>query len=285
MYAVTSEPATPTKSELGVLLAEQNACCNTQQQMHLHQLTLDQPRNLVEKLRALLTNQTDDDVRHWAAYSLGIIGGVPSVEVLRANYQETKDPEIKKILCLAMASTGTEADIQFLIDSLRSPDPDFEEWPAKEEAAYTLGVLKLKEAREVLRETADEEGPSSILHDSALLALSWIEEMRSVSPLPGTDRNQVVSAILECCFPVRTFVEDEEQRVWILENNLWRFTKLQNNILPAKPQTISIEVQFSRDGKRAVSSVLTHSSQFIYILRRSEQNWKVVGVIKAAMID
>ena len=177
-------------------------------------------------------------------------------------------------------------DIQFLIRSLAGKHYG-SEWPPIQQAAISLGILRAKEAKRPLEQSAaKEEGFASEAADSAL---KWIDgDIYSVTPGPNVStRDSVILSLIRFGIPrmdeAAAFLEKESNRVWRREGNTWVY-KTSADVSPDNIPSIEFQVHIAPDLKRAICSVgLTfgrlNGSGYDFVLHKNAGGWKVIGVM------
>ena len=235
----------------------------------------------------LLEEALNDPVRQGlAVVGLAYLGGPKSTELLRRHYEKTGAG--KSGLCFALASTGTPEDRKFLIESLVVEDTLFgNDWYTRACAAYSLGVLRAREAIPALERTARKKDGR---FDSAAAeaALRWIQEdPPSVPHLSNpSERDRVILAVLGHAIPSTdrsdVFFEEQASRLWENRGAGWRVRTVTTE--PEDTPSISFDVFITNDGQRALCAVGLHFGHldaigYDYVLRKDNDTWKVVGLI------
>ena len=217
------------------------------------------------------------------------VGGPEVVRLFRKMYAESRDPSDKKamraVLCDAMQSTGSDQDIQFLIDSLEGPLGGLDGL-APTSATFALAVLKPQAAKAALKKRAEEYKP--IVLEDVQYALERINGLEWGTPQAGlaSPRDQVILTLFRFGIPhitlTHTFAELKTNRLWKRTGRTWSYDEspvTKDESLPA----ISFDVSITKDGERAMCSVGIYCGPtcgygYDFILRRDKHGWWVVGL-------
>ena len=201
--------------------------------------------------------------RNVAAEALAVIGGSQAVTALKKEYVAVKDLSIKSWLCFSMASTGSSADRQFLIQALQGPTimPDGTPvWQPMESAAISLGLLRAKEAVPTLEALKSRE-PGTIPGGAASNSLQWIQSVPPQTPQAAnaSERDQILFTMFRSGIP-RTddspiFQESNTGRIWRFQNASWKFLPPTKLRLPKQTPSITFDVYETVNRRHAIVSV------------------------------
>ena len=162
------------------------------------------------------------------------------------------------------------------------------EWPPIQQAAFSLGVLRAKEVKSALEQTASKkEGFASA---AAECALKWFDgDIWRVTPGQNiSTRDSVILSLIRFGIPrmdeSTSFLEKESYRVWRREGKTWMWESTNKASLEDIP-TISFQVHIAPDSKRAICSVgLTfgplNGGGYNFVLRKNAGVWGVIGVMQ-----
>jgi hypothetical protein len=248
---------------------------------------LEAADDAVPALSKSLRDRRDPDRRGLAAYGLALIGGERARDALRSEWKRTKDFGIERLLCAAMASTGSRGDIDFLIRALRGPRIG-EGWPVVESAALSLGVLRASSAAPMLQACA-EDGAGTVAGQACRTSLGWLrgesspEEPRTAA----SPRDRVIAAVFACGIPrvenTSRLYEWKQNHVWRRRGKAWE-TETESPKEPAQIPTIDFDVYVNADASRAIAAVSLvfgrlDARGYTFILRRAGASWRVTGIL------
>jgi len=227
----------------------------------------------------------DENKRYLAIQCLASIPGPEAASALRKRYTETKDIWIKTARCSVLAASATPDDVRFLIQSLKGK-PCGDEGVPMAAAAYSLGILRAKEAEAALK-TAAQTYEGSLASQAARCALNWINGPRWKTPqqTSASGADAVILSVLRFGIPrsdeSEVFLDSNGKRLWKRKGDSWSH-ETRTDHAQALP-SINFSVAFTRDSQRAVCSVgLTfgplNGSGFDIILKKEGQDWRVVGI-------
>lgn len=250
----------------------------------LRQAAIDAGPTALPLLRRLLASP-DELIRYRAAYALAFCGQLESADLLLEEFKRSQDEGLKTVICFTLARRGSESDVRFLVGALKGEHYG-DEWPAIQQAALSLGVLRSRSAVASLEVTA-RKTPSGIAGDAAKEALAWIREGEyDVSAVAAVDDLLPVLAVMRHGVPrvseSHVFVERAAHRLWKREGRTWLVEPSQSTS-DAVP-SISFETVVSADRKRAVVAVgLTfgrlNGVSYDYLLSNSAGAWRVIGIL------
>lgn len=222
-----------------------------------------------------------DESKSWlAAMSLANIGGTNALRVIRNEYKKNPD-KWEELLCRSLASAGSEADIDFLIQALQGKD-----WGVAQTSAYSLGILKAERAKDSLRTLAQEK-PGMFSGAAAKEAIRWMEIGPWITPTATSKEPEeaVISAVLQLGVPntenERGFYDPGHKCRWTLKGRTWARIP-EDDPVEEKP-SIAFEVFITEDAERAKCSVSLyfgprHAYGYEYILKNINGNWTVIGM-------
>lgn len=239
-----------------------------------------------------------EEVRNFASQALFFIGGEKARDTLREAGEKTKDDFIQMCLCLSMASTGTPADIDFLMKTLESGND--KDSRAATGAFLSLVVLKPERLiREIISVSGtgtpmDLKNKDSKWKELFLLSLDLTgadpPQMKAAEPedkiiltlftfgIPGTDQSLL-------------FLEAGKERTWKLENKTWSFFQDDNREIyhskdvseVYKPPYIEFEIHINPAGTQALANVGVIFGKlaghgYAFTLKNIKGEWKVAGM-------
>lgn len=242
-------------------------------------------------LRKALSDRSNEAKHYLAAYGIALIGGASSRDILKEEYQETKDIRIKSFLSFCMGSTGDPEDIRFLKRSLKDEtlDDEGEIVGDPESAALSLGVLRVSDAIDDLKFLAGRD-QSSIDSHAAQEVLKWIGREVPATPQSAnaSEREQLILSMFRSGIP-RTdesdiFFEEKQNLKWIWKDNSWNFYKTVMNAASKDAPRISFDVIQNRDKTTAIIKVglifgPLNGKGYTYVLKKNAGQWKVVGIL------
>ena len=263
-------------------------------QIHLPQRTvLDLGESAVPTLEKAL-DDPKQALRDFALESLFFIGGEKARDVLKKDYEKTKDEKARLFLCLSMASTGTPDDVDFLMETLASGND--KNSMAASGALLSLTVLKPEKMIKAVQSNAKAgAGMDPIFRELFLLSLDLggadIPQMRSVGP-----EDQVILTLFEFGIPGTgqspVFLEEKKERTWKMENKSWSYFQDSNpeiyhsgELLSSyNPPYIEFETYVNRDNTRALvrAGVIfgkLSGAGYSFVLKQVKGKWKVTGMM------
>ncbi|MCI0445981.1 hypothetical protein L0152_22550 [bacterium] len=241
-------------------------------------------------------NDSNEDHRGLAIYGISMIGGLEAREILRKEYEQKSDIEerawAKATLCRVMASTKTEADIDFLIASLKGPgltDEGETIWQPKEAAALALGILRVESALPGLKNCSEYNNWGIDSH-ACLTALRWISGKKIETPQEKVagEEDQIILKIFRTGIPrideSNSFFEKARNRRWVHAQNEWRFEHIVSAAAVKDSPAISFETIISSDKQRAMVNVglifgRLNGSGYTYMLKKGKGGWEVTALI------
>jgi len=197
---------------------------------------------------------------------LSYIGGRKAVDALLKAQQKDGSGNMAVFCALAMGSTGSKEDVQYLIKALKKGGSSGEK-PAQTVAAHTLGLLKAKEAVDALAASLHKDGiGNGWASDAAQDAITWISgkkwKVPSAEGLP--EEEKIIFHLFSEGFPYMEwgsafkgdysrYFENARKRVWQRNGRTWE-------IIPAARSKdasalINFRIHISPDGSRALVAV------------------------------
>jgi hypothetical protein len=256
----------------------------------------------------------------WAARTIAVIGGKSSRDILLRAYKdlgsevvkypqciklaEPHEPQekvqyllyqikewtpehIKSALCLAMASTGTDEDVNFLIQAIEA-DPQARSIPVMS-AAISLGILKAEKARPTLEKLA--QIPDTRYAEAASHALEWMDkEPASSMDDHLSELDKIIYALISYGLPS---IEEGvtcvgEELIWTFRDGRWVGRKPGKGENTKKLRKHPFQIHITKDGSRAMARGAGYygpfdNSIYICVLRKESGQWKVVGLEELAI--
>jgi hypothetical protein len=130
----------------------------------------------VPPLRSLLGNANTEEEQLGIFVALAFIGGSDALSIIKKAYDENR--ELAPALAMVLPSVDSKENRRLLLHLLDG-DPDGEHG-AIGLAAFSLGLLRAKEARKPLREIV-KKWPGEPPAEAAVVALDWIQRVRRKS--------------------------------------------------------------------------------------------------------
>ena len=124
----------------------------------------------VPALQSLLGEAKTEEEQLSILVALAFIGGRDAVSIIKKAYDENR--ELAPALALVLPSVDSKENRQVLL-RLLARDPAGE-WGDADLAAFSLGLLRAKEATKPLREIV-KEWPGEPPSEAAEMALEWIQ--------------------------------------------------------------------------------------------------------------
>ena len=248
-------------------------------------LSFDLGKQALPFLETMLL-QSDKTKSYLAAYSIAVIGGTKSADILKKAYNKKQDIGFKTLLCFSLASTGRKTDIGFLVRALHGEHIG-DEGPPIQQAAFSLGVLRAKEAKSALQKTASKQ--SGFASEAADYALSWLNgDMWDTDMRENTITDSIIYSLFRFGIPrldeSTAFVEKASNRIWYRKGKNWTHEPLTDSITDKVP-SISFQTHVTQDEMRAICSVgllfgPLNGSGYDIILKKRDGIWKVIGIMQ-----
>lgn len=246
-------------------------------------------------LQRHLSDESNEYERSLAAYGIALIGSNRACEILRIEYQRTREVELKSLCYFCMASAATPDHIQFLMDGIKEEtlDDSGELEGDPETAALSLGVIGEKKAIPELKKIANRE-EGSIDSRTAAEVLTWLKhdgvQLENLPP-NAAERETIILTVLNCCSLGsqygKAFYEEETQYKWYIKNNSWAFNR---SVLTevTKLSRISFELVLSGDNRDCILHLDIMAGPlagkgYLYRLRKESNTWKVIGILRTAI--
>lgn len=240
--------------------------------------------SVVPYLRQMLLSK-DKQKSAIASTLLGDVGGEEAIIALQ-QIHNAKPGMYLDPLCRAMASRGTQEDIIFLTKALSQPPPN-DWWQDRVTAAFSLGILRAKEAVPALYDAASKAHRYELHGAVAEDVIFWILNdpmsvvARDVRP---PDRDIISAIIVNGIYGIRglsSLFDRNLKGYWVRKNDLWTFIRKRRTELLG-PE-ISFNIHLSPDGTRALVRVdleiETNSGFFYsYVLQKTNHAWKVRSI-------
>jgi hypothetical protein len=204
---------------------------------------------------------------------LTLIGGSDATSVLQKEY-ENGYKEAALALASALSSSDSPQSRAMLTGFLAKDPEDDREKEVIIAAAYSLGLLRVREAVPRLRVLA--QGPAGRdTTAAAKLALQWIEKGPwTITSQPNDDRQAILAAIL------KVGIADGNHEYLLDETGggFWRYSPAGWTFARGKAPSSGPEVDdilMSSDVSRALVSISTDGGDYTYSLRKDGREWKV----------
>jgi hypothetical protein len=215
--------------------------------------------------------------------SIAYIGGPQAVAVLEQETQTRPTPIAQMIFAFSIPSAPSGALNKVLIQYLNGPQTGTE-WSSIQQAAYSLGIMRVRAAVPALQSAATKPGGGGT---AAREALHWMARpglrARFQASTPNDD---LLQAILAAGLPdisrSDSWCESHaKQRNWKKTPEVW----IVRSGCPVGPagHDLSVDAFNSPDGTRAIVAIgmklgPNDGVGFTYLLRRVGRSWKVVGL-------
>ena len=224
--------------------------------------------------------------RSAAIWALAYIGGSGAISLLRHECERQHDSETRAALHLALASRGTTEDRECLVRAIEEgsmADRDLFDrtWYAVECAAWSLGVLRAKEALPTL-ERAMAGAPGIGIQ----VAAQWIRQ--GVFAVDATNVASVEAAILATVLETgvpRTdkaseFADPDRAGRWVRDVRRWSFHP---GLEDAGAPKLGFRIHRSPDSLRALVSAglvfgPANGAGYDYVLSK-DPRWRVTGLV------
>ena len=251
---------------------------------HIQPMCLDAGADAVPLLAQLLDSDNGPHVA-MATVGLAYIGGKNAVSALRKKFERTKSEFVRHWLCFSIGSTGSPDDIEFLMTSLLDKNSGAD---TIKNASLSLGVLRAKEALDLLKRIADKS-PTTLSSICASAAIEWIIQGEyKINISPETEQDKVLVAILKNGIVLRKgtnhlYQRDTGRRLYYGVQG-WEIQKDPNRSVTF-PQMSRFTVHFSPDNKSAlcwisISYGVMECIFLEYVLSKSNcERWEVIGTV------
>lgn len=108
----------------------------------------------IPALSSLVRNDSNDEVRRWAAYALGEIGGTRAIGPLMSALQSDSYPETRRWAAWSLGEISDERAVGALINGLRDSNAEVRRW-----SAWGLGEIGSPAASGPLTQALDDPNP------------------------------------------------------------------------------------------------------------------------------
>jgi hypothetical protein len=243
----------------------------------LEKLAIDLGPAVVPELQKLFSANKDKRI---PGHLLAILGGENVVDFLWDAYKKGH-PELAPSLCLAMSSVRDEKDISFLLELLEQE----RRGQIPVQVIFSLGLLKDKSAIPQLKLISKET--DSLEGFAAKNAWDWIignAIFIDSGAVQGINR-EIVTALVDAGIPVAdsySIDASEDHGFWKQEKDSWIFKKRIDQSV-TQILKISFRIHISPDKNRAWVLVDVYygtvPQNYIYILQRNKDFWKVTGMM------
>lgn len=257
-------------------------------------LVVEQGEALIPLLETRL-QEADEDRRGLALYGISMIGGTAARDILKKEYERAIDVEekagLKGILCFVLASTKTEQDIDFLIDSLHGPTLTVEGQvvgQAKETAALALGVLRVRRAIPSL--DACSKFDKTISSGACRMAAGWIAGPQITTPQAdsASETDQIILKVFRSGIPrigeSESYYDADGKRMWNHKGDQWIFEPVAKPPADLDAPSIRFDLIVSQDKQRAIVRVglnfgVLNGSGYAYLLKKGSEGWEITGLL------
>jgi len=258
-------------------------------------IIFDTGESSIPMLKKALNDKTNIIRRHFAALGFTLIGGEKSKKILQNAYEQTNDKTINTYLCYTMASTGSDEDIEYLVENVKSSSGGGQ-GAATLAALLSLRVLKPAEILSMVSSYVKSENSTIFLEDAEMAAtLLGISGAKTPQAEYAQGRDQIVLTLFRYGIPrvneSKTFIETSSKRIWMYSDGSWLFSTDQmrqsdtnESYLSYEPPSIHFDVHVTPDKSKALATVglifgPKNGVGYSYILRSSSPGWKVVGLM------
>jgi hypothetical protein len=235
-------------------------------------------------IRRLKSATTDED-RRSTATALAYIGGHAAVEALEQRVTITPASWAKMPLYFAATSAPSRKLVAALISGLEGPHYG-DEWPEMVAAAYSLGIMREKEAVPELQKSANiDKGFAS---EAARYALEWIRNPApTVSIHAPAANDDLVRALIQAGLPAPSRFTNlcegvTPPRTWKQADGGWVIDP--GCTSESRKRQVTMTTYRSTDGLRAIVSIgfvfgPLDGVGYDYVLRKVGKAWVVTGLL------
>jgi hypothetical protein len=236
-------------------------------------------------VNALVAPDLDD--RNAARAGLSIIGGRPAVDVLRSDYERSKERGSLRALIAAMATTGSPEDILFLVSHLKGPfigNSDI--WGATQAAAMTLGFLRASPARDSLRALLARYGPESFAGHAVAWAVEAIDRPACADSTSPEIGRGLLRIVMSCNPPLLSksvvYQDASSGGTWRFIGGAWRHSGWTAGDTTRYRSVMSSAIQISPDSTHAFVQISMNCGSlcgegWTFRLLRVGKAWRVVN--------
>lgn len=212
-------------------------------------------------------------------------GGRAAVSAVRADFERSPTLAARRAVIVSMATTGAPEDIAFLITQLRGPfTGNSDIWPATQDAATTLGLLRAKAARDALAAALAEYGEVGFAGRAVATALASLDRPPCADSARGELEKELVRLVMQCgpqSMSTGTRYRDSSRSgAWSSAGGGWRL----DSLTPADTgrTSVSVTVRVAQDGRHAEVAVSTWcgvlcGEGWTFSLLLMDRQWRVVG--------
>jgi hypothetical protein len=202
-------------------------------------------------------------VNRWrAGEALASLGGRAAVDALRREFEQSGSRESQLPLIWAMGTTGSPDDIAFLVSQLTGPFVgNADRWPATQEAATTLGLLRATSSREALRALLAKYGQSGFAGRAVAAALAALDRPPCADSVRGELRRELARIVMECgpqsMWTTQRYADRSSGGVWSFSGGSWRFRPGLSDAVAKSLPGVSSTVAVAADNLHASVTVST----------------------------
>ena len=246
-----------------------------------------------------LVTQPDPFRADFASTCLLSIDDPEAIDILRKAYAGRRsdnskmDMYLKDVLCLAMSTTKSQHDVDFLISQVDGPRTGLDRM-VREAACFSLAALKAERARPALENRLIKlEYGLPMENWDIRFALDRINGKIMQTPQcgAGTEKDAVICAVLRFDIPTAdsrgTYVDKKAGKVWHRKPNAWTYEK--NASVKEEYPIISFDVFVADDGRYAMCWVLMGDiphglREYTFLLRKEGSEWTVVRLSQSLVV-
>jgi hypothetical protein len=248
-------------------------------------LAVELGKAALPQLEARLEKANNDQEREALGAAIAYIGGASAISSLKAAVERSSSLQLKDRVAFAIPSEPSKELIDLLESYLQGPHLG-DSWPVIVQSAYSLGIMRAREAVPVLRATADQhENYSTFASGAARDAIDWVAGPDvTVKFLASSPNDDLLQAVLSSGVPTinrrSAWCERSAGRSW---NRVQRSWIVEPGCSHGKEPTIGFDAFRSSDGMRAVVAIGFHlgpldGAGYNYLLEKRGDQWVVTGL-------
>lgn len=248
-------------------------------------LAVELGKAALPQLESRLEKASSDQEREALGTAIAYIGGTSAISSLRAAVQHSSSLQLKDRVAFAIPSEPSKELTDLLLTYLQGPHLG-DGWPLIVQSAYSLGIMRTRDAVTALRATADQhEKYSTFASSAARDALDWIAGPDvTVKFLASAQNDDLLQAVLSSGVPTinrrSSWCELSAGRSWKKVQRSWI---VEPGCSHGKEPTIGFDAFRSSDGTRAVVAIGFHlgpldGAGYNYLLQKRGDQWVVTGL-------